>query len=292
MKRWLVWSFLSVGTFLVGISLAYAFLSLTAPAHTEERVLPPVAEELALETDAPVQDDFDAEIIGIDYAELELEREHDYDFTDIIESGTLETSIFFEDIRRGEKKFVMFGKSGTYQIRRSPAIFTLKRIKNADYSLLTISFAVPGDPAFILPDLPFLKNGVIRTLYVRPTQSEIDRRGLPIGHSLWRNEKRQFALDQQYYTLWATKGLGSDGRKLDILILENAYEYQVIDASAYYGEGSDESFADVLWAGDLDRDGKLDLIINGTQGLMLYVSSQARPGRMVKLVSTAGLQGC
>lgn len=293
MKRWIFWSFVSVATFMVGTLLVYAYLTLTAPIFTAERVIVPPAEVLpASQEPISLEEEFNAEIIDIVYSDLGLDREPDFDFNNLIESGKLEVSSYFTDIKRGEKKLVMFEANGRYSIRRSSAVFHSSKVKYAEYDdLVTISFRGPGKAVFIFSELPFLKSRTITTLYLRPTQSEIDRRGLPIGYSLRRDEKRLFALDKDYYTLRITKGRASDGRNLDILPLERDYEQQVIDAMEYYGE-SDESFADVLWAGDLDNDGKLDLITNGTQGIMLYVSSKAEKEKFVRLVSTGGVEGC
>ncbi len=298
MKRWIVWPFVSVTTFFVGTLFVYAYLTLTAPIFTAERVIVQAAEK-SLVAQAPLslpepvlpEDDFNAEIVDINYAELELDREPDFDFHNIIESGTLRVSSYFTDLKRGERKFVMFEQNGRYYLRRSSAVFASEKVKGAEYSLVTISFNGPGKSVFIFSDLLFLKDGEINTLYLRPAQSEIEGRGLPIAYSLWKRETRSFALGKNYYTVRVTKGLASDGRKLDVLLLEKDYKHQVIDAIEYHGE-ADESFTDVVWAGDLDHDGKLDLITNGTQGIMLHVSSKAEPGKLVKLASFGGPEGC
>ena len=292
MKRWLVWSFVSAATFLVGTVLVFAYMTLTEPIFTVERV-PPVAEKVPTFVEpAPVEDDFNAEIYDISHSGLGLDREPDFDFNNIIESGTLEVSSHFTDIRRGDKKFVMFEQNGNYHLRRSSSVFaTTPRVKGESHYLVSISFKGPGKAVIIFPDLPFFKDGIIKTLYLRPRQSEIDKRGLPIGYSLWKNERRSFALGNEYYTLRVSRAVASDERNLSILLLEKDTEKQVIDAIEFYGD-ADETFTDLIWAGDLDRDGKLDLITDGTQGIMLHVSSKAEPGKLVKLVSTGGVEGC
>lgn len=297
MKRSFAWSIVSVLTFLVGNIVVYAYWSLPAAAEVKKPIAaPPVAvtaptQSTVTNTSDSAEDDFNAEIHDIDLANLGLEREPNSDFSSLIDEGKLEVSNYYDEIKRGDKRLVMFEDNGQYRIRRSAAIFTSRKVEG-DFSIVTIEFKGRGKPVFIFPELSFLKSGAIRTLYVRPTQKEIDDRGLPIGYSLWKNETRWFALGDKNYTgVRVSKGLASDGKKLDILVLEKESERQVIDAIPYYGE-SDYGFADIIWAGDLDRDGKLDLITDGSEGYMLYISSQAEYGRLVKLVSSGGVRGC
>ncbi len=60
---------------------------------------------------------------------------------------------------------------------------------------------------------------------------------------------------------------------------------------------SDEAMPSIAWAGDLDGDGKLDLIMNLTNHynvshLALYLSSSADEGQLVKLVAEWRTTGC
>lgn len=53
----------------------------------------------------------------------------------------------------------------------------------------------------------------------------------------------------------------------------------------------------ILWAGDIDADGKLDLLIDGTtqtnvSNLMLYTSSAAAKGKLLKKVAEFTTTGC
>ena len=60
--------------------------------------------------------------------------------------------------------------------------------------------------------------------------------------------------------------------------------------------GNDPSWR-LLWAGDLDRDGKLDLYVSVTQHYnvserKLFLSSQADEGQLVKEVADFVTSGC
>lgn len=85
------------------------------------------------------------------------------------------------------------------------------------------------------------------------------------------------------YELWLQRGSG-EGKTLQLLFKESD------------GIGGYNSY--LYWAGDLDRDGQLDLIYNlgghHTQTLLtLYLSSAAKPGELVGLVAQwDGSCGC
>jgi hypothetical protein len=58
-----------------------------------------------------------------------------------------------------------------------------------------------------------------------------------------------------------------------------------------------ETNASIKWVGDLDRDGKVDLILDASDHynvgeLGLYLSGKAEPGSLVKLVATRRTTGC
>ena len=63
------------------------------------------------------------------------------------------------------------------------------------------------------------------------------------------------------------------------------------------GDCGNEPYWYLVWAGDLDRDGKLDLYVNVTQHYdvserKLFLSSRARKGRLVKEVAAFVTGGC
>jgi hypothetical protein len=85
------------------------------------------------------------------------------------------------------------------------------------------------------------------------------------------------------YELWLQRGSG-EGATLQLLLKEP--------------EVLEDQRASLRWAGDLDRDGKLDLIYNlgghyTRTRLALYLSSAAKPGELVGLVARwDGTCGC
>ena len=103
-------------------------------------------------------------------------------------------------------------------------------------------------------------------------------------------------LNGKPYLLRASTGLSKDGSKLAVLVLQTEELTQVID-SLPHAVGEATFVGNLLWAGDLDRDGKLDLYFepyNEKGGLdsQLYLSSHAGKNELVKLVSIFGVMGC
>ena len=104
--------------------------------------------------------------------------------------------------------------------------------------------------------------------YLRP-----DRRlGIALG-----DRKYELRLESTNESLDDAKVVLSDGRQTQVLYSVDGY--------------ADEPHFDVPWAGDLDRDGKLDLVVNlnGKYGLHPYrllLSSKARPGQLVGEAAT------
>jgi len=67
--------------------------------------------------------------------------------------------------------------------------------------------------------------------------------------------------------------------------------------AAFETVSADEGFPHVVWAGDLDRDGKLDLLLDLTwhynvSAPTLYLSSRATAGEFAGLAGYIVLTGC
>ena len=91
------------------------------------------------------------------------------------------------------------------------------------------------------------------------------------------DRKYELRLESTKESLDDAKVVLSDGRQTQVLYSVDGY--------------ADEPRFDVPWAGDVDRDGKLDLVVNlnGKYGVHLYrllLSSKARPGQLVGEAAT------
>jgi hypothetical protein len=78
------------------------------------------------------------------------------------------------------------------------------------------------------------------------------------------------------------------------LTLHKGNKHQVIFSLP---EGGSDSRAELLWAGDIDGDGKLDLLINASdhynvEHWRLWLSSYAKPGELVGVAAELVTTGC
>ena len=135
--------------------------------------------------------------------------------------------------------------------------------------------SVPGQnaPLFLIKGLDSLKAGMVKTLFSGR---------LPLERSL------EFTLDNEStYTIAAFEGLESNSGSVDYRVeLVKGSRSQVICSF----DRSDAAVTYLLWAGDLDRDGQLDMLIDtvcdyNASGPMLFLSSLAEDGDLLQMVA-------
>ena len=135
--------------------------------------------------------------------------------------------------------------------------------------------SVPGRiaPLFLITGIDTLKAGMVKTLFSGR---------LPLERSL------EFTLDNEStYTIAAFGGLESNSGSVDYRVeLVKGSRSQVI--CTY--DRSDAIVTYLLWAGDLDRDGQLDMLIDtvcdyNASGPMLFLSSLAEDGYLLQMVA-------
>lgn len=199
--------------------------------------------------------------------------------------------------RSGENWLTLTEKNGHYSLVSATAKVTNKRTVSyvGDEHDVQLSFSNVGSPIFAVRRLPGVKAGPVTTLYHRPSSEEIERRNLPIL-PMRTGFKREFNLNEVWYTLRVSRGRTTDGTIVGVLVLESDGVAQVI-ARNYYEPAYGETIGELLWVGDLDNDGKLDLYLDefnekGYFGVGLYLSSAAGAGQFVKLVATFANGGC
>lgn len=103
--------------------------------------------------------------------------------------------------------------------------------------------------------------------------------------------KHDFNLNESWYTLRVATAVDNRGSKIAALVLEHEDKSQIVTVNY------DGIIGNLLWIGDLDNDGKIDLYIDqfnekGYNGVGLYLSTHAAPGKMVNLAATFGTAGC
>ncbi|MGH9947478.1 MAG: hypothetical protein ACRD6X_09775 [Pyrinomonadaceae bacterium] len=296
MKRWIFWSFVSVATFLVGTVLVYAYLTLTAPIFTAERVVENSVEIKAVEVDAKETNEFVPEFRDLDDYEILDYPEFPDNFIDLHNSGSLLRRSEMVG-KNGQKWLVMTEVNDRYAIR--PSVAKVRQLKSISYvgdeNDARISFGLPGNPIFAFRGIANVKPGKVTTVYLRPTYDEIDRRNLPI-EAMKTGFKRELNLHENWYTLRVSLGQTINGVTVGVLVLENNGVQQVVARN--YGEPKwGTIIGDLLWAGDIDNDGKLDLYFDefNEKGYFsggLYLSSHSKGKELVRLVGLFGYAGC
>lgn len=111
------------------------------------------------------------------------------------------------------------------------------------------------------------------------------------------NQKIHLKLGKQQVTLSTTGGLSKEEKEFRTnykIILESGGIKQTI---VHHKQISSDSAPSLLWAGDLDGDGKIDLIMDATdhynvRDLTLFLSGKAKPGAIVEKVANHISTGC
>jgi len=111
------------------------------------------------------------------------------------------------------------------------------------------------------------------------------------------NQKIDLKLPKQNAVLRTTGGFSKEEKEFRTdykIILESGGIKQTI---VHHKQISSDSAPSLLWAGDLDGDGKVDLILDATdhynvRDLTLFLSGKAKPGKLVEKVANHVSTGC
>lgn len=254
-----------------------------------------------------------AETYGFDPEFCDLPNLSELEYPD---SDTLIDLVQFQDgkyresevrAKNGENWLVLVDQGGKQALVSKKA--KVQRLNTnswpGDEKDVHLSFDGPGDQILAIRNIVGLRPGPVDSGYRKPSQEEIDRLGLDdqimeatsvtkTKFEVGTVSKMEF--NGKQYLLRASTGLSGDGSALAVLVLQTEELTQVIYSTPYiFGERS--FVGNFQWAGDLDRDGKLDLYFepyNEKGGLdsQLYLSSRAGKDELVKIVSIFGVMGC
>ncbi len=223
-------------------------------------------------------------------------RESDEKLIDILDDG-----IYRRDevvAKNGESWLVLVKSVNKFHLRLSTA--KVKKLKTVswpgDVPDAKLSFKVAGKPVMALKDIRGLKPGPVATLFQRRVWEESDENGSQ-NEELSTGYRREFILNDNKYVLRTSLGLTKDNVKVAVLVLELNGVNQVL-VQKYHIESDDRDIiGSLLWAGDLDGDGKLDLYFDdfnekGSIGTELHLSSYASTDKLVGLAASFGTAGC
>jgi hypothetical protein len=157
-----------------------------------------------------------------------------------------------------------------------------------------LKYETHGDLIFLIKNAPALRQGKVKTLFRTAASPDTEDASLVVGN------KRTFQMGDNNYLLRVTSGLQSDGGRVNVLVLESGAKSQIVMFNYYYKDHNTlyNEIGNLIWAGDMDGDGKLDLYLHeygyekGGFGSRLYLSSPAKDGRLVEYVAGFGSAGC
>lgn len=297
MKRWFLGPMVFLATLVFGGWLA----RLALPPATIEQLVPARPEPVAATKTAmpePATPAFTPEFTDIPNFDVFFNDVPTGKLVDTLESSSDGIYRASEVVAKtGEMWLGLFTKNGVYELRSVPA--SVKQLRSVswpgDERDAKLTFGNSSTPIFAVRNINTLKPGPVTNVYHRPSPAEIERRNFPIP-SLEEGYNQDFKLNENWYSLRVSRGTTKDGTAVAILILEHNGENQVVYINNQV-VGDKDIIGELLWVGDLDNDGKLDLYIEpynekGGFGVDLFLSSLAEPGKLVKWAASFGTAGC
>lgn len=150
-----------------------------------------------------------------------------------------------------------------------------------------LSFKSANTPIFALKDIEHLAPGTVKSLFRKGVEGEEMSDGF-LG---------ALCLDGRTFYIRTSTGLTADQERMAVLVIESDGIKQVIEQRPFAPPPDRNIFGNLLWAGDLDADGKLDLYFDefsekGYIHTTLFLSSLADPGKLVGYFGSFGAAGC
>lgn len=303
MKKLFLGLMLSLLTFLIG----YIFVSqFQGPLVVDERQEKPVEQTLQREPIAsslPSTDqsfDFEPEFRRLpNFGDIEY-TESDTDLVDVFETESIyrKSEVI---VKPGETWLGLFEHDGQFSIESTKPMVRPAPPGQGyeDENSVRLAFNQNRIPIFILRGSKSLKPGTVASLYHRPSSDEISKRNLPIK-SMTIGYKEHFFLNNSEYILRVAPGMTLDGTEANVLILETGATSQIVTYNRHFEDKNTkyDDIGNLLWVGDLDGDGKLDLYFSdfdyekGGFGSNLFLSSEAKNEKLVEQVASFGTMGC
>ncbi len=186
--------------------------------------------------------------------------------------------------------------SGEYSLSESRAkVRKLNTISwPGDEKDAKLRFDIPGKPILAFRNIRGISSGAVSTLFLHTSRIGPDE--IIQSEDMSNGYRRDFILNGSTYTLRTSFALSKDGDQLGVLVLESEGSAQILD-QVKHSTGDRDIIGTLLWAGDLDRDGKLDLYFDrfneiGAFSSRLFLSSHAKNGNLLDIVAVFGTAGC
>lgn len=289
MKRWILGSLAFVFALATGVFATFLFMAWDAYfreaktqscPHTAERTEPIVALS---EEECPV---FKPEFLNLpDWEEVEYpdttEKVLDYFEIDAIDNH----------IKARERMLVFGNDNGQLSLKYS-RVSLKRRSTEHGQKMVDLRFNIPGKPILAFRNFGALKERPVQTVFVEALHvGYVEQEG-----RLEKPFMRSFSFMGTDYSLRVSSGQRKNGERAGVLVLAANGTEQIIHIGPHWPDVG-PSLGDLVWAGDMDGDNKLDLLINHNSseegsGSSLFLSSQAVQGQLVKLAAVFGGGGC
>lgn len=291
MGRRIDWFLVSVATFLCGCVVVLTFSKFSSRSIPEIDQLP-LAVELP---QRPKADDFVPEFLDLPNFG-DVGPEHQVEIAELImtfDDGIYRTS---EVVAKPGQSWLVLTKDGNkYSLQKSRA--SVKQLRSVswpgDENDAKLAFGVKGKAIFAVRNIPELRPGDVTTVFHENPNSESD----PQTGEISDGYHHTFELGDSRYVLRVSRGLTKDGDKAAVLVLESGGVKQVIKQVPAAISPDRNIIGSLIWAGDIDHDGKLDLSVDefnekGATLVDLYLSTKAVRGNLVELAAGFVTAGC
>lgn len=291
MKRWAIGSIAFFVTFAVGVLLGWPFVTERSPQHSEKLRSIPTQTVVS----APFTDDFIPEFTNLPNFEDLKYTKPTGKLIELLDDGIYRRSEV--GAKNGESWMVLIENKG--ELTFYPRKAKVRQLKTVSWPGeerdARLSFNVFGTKIIALKDIKAVKPGPVTTLFHLKRWAESED-GSPDSVEISDGFRREYTLGSNDFVLRTSRGLTSDDTKVAVLILESNGTIQIIKQIRHFG-GDRDIFGDLLWVGDMDGDGKLDLYFDefnekGFSYTELHLSSQADQGKLVGLAADFGMAGC
>jgi hypothetical protein len=199
----------------------------------------------------------------------------------------LETGEFWSDeinSKSGETWLGLFNDGNNYFLKS-----TKINVQRDSEKGKTVTVPGKNEPLFLVKNATKLKRGKIETIVAPDT----DGREINMQNGF----SKDFNFRGETYSLRVESDTRNDEGSLDNnsrLVLRKGEKTQVL---ATLKNGCDDCFWSLYWVGDLDQDGKLDFYLDlsnhyNAMAKMLFLSSEADKGKLVKRVAEFWTVGC
>lgn len=278
-------------SFIIGCSAVLFFVKakILLVNDSEKRVLPVIETSANIKTQ-PIEKEkmFSPEIFGLkDFTDDFISLKYKIKLVDIAEHGNVYRNE--EVIAKNEEKWL-----GFFSVNDETYLKNIKVDVIQDKSDSEIKFSSSkSQPLFLLKNSKKIKEGKVLTLFQGNYSDEVDFQDRT--NVIYQGFIREFQIGERKYTLQTKDALTKSGEKMLALVLETEGKSQVVTYGYYF----DETYlGSLLWVGDIDGDGKLDLYMNdnsyekGYFSSSLFLSSEAEKGNLVKESANFFTAGC